>query len=100
MTSGVGASSVGDGESPERVDSTGVDMDLTVVASVNGDVVTDDVVRLHDTEMIVINNKDGIHVIFILPPEERAVFIVFLLVEKENPRSEWNEGVVIRHYLI
>jgi hypothetical protein len=39
-------------------------------------------------------------VAFIFPPEFYVLFIVFLLFGKENPRSEWSEGVVIRHYFL
>jgi hypothetical protein len=52
--------------------------------------------RLQATETDRIVNKARICVLFILPPEEKADLIVFLFIQKENPRPEWEEGVVIR----
>jgi hypothetical protein len=55
--------------------------------------------RLHDTDSVKIN-RIGVQVFFILPPEEITMTILCLFTQKENPRPEWGEGVVIRHYIV
>jgi len=54
-----------------------------------------DVNKLQAVDTDKIANNARIREIFIFPPEKYA-FIVFLFNQKENPRPERDEGVVIR----
>jgi len=90
-----GVSVVREGESLEGVDSKSAGNPSVVCgATVEvGGVVDVNKLQAADTDKIA--NNARIREIFIFPPE-KYVFIVFLFNQKENPRPERDEGVVIR----
>ena len=86
---------VREGESLEGVDSKRAgnpSFVFEVTVGVGGVV---DVNKLQAVDTDKIANNAKICEIFIFPPE-KYVFIVFLFNQKENPRPERDEGVVIR----
>ena len=83
------------GESFEGVDSKGAGNPSVVFGATVGAGGVVDVNKLQAVDTDKIANSARIREIFIFPPEKYA-FIVFLFNQKENPRPERDEGVVIR----
>ena len=92
---GEGVSVVSEGESLEGVDTKRVGNPSVVFGATMGVGGVVDVNKLQAVDTDKIANNARIREIFIFPPE-KYVFIVFLFNQKENPRPERDEGVVIR----
>jgi hypothetical protein len=99
VISGLGVSAAGVGDSPGGGDSIVAGIVSLVGKTTVGSCCVVVVTELQATDTTIIANNEIISEAFIFPPGDNSAFIVFLLMEKENPRSEWSEGVVIRHYL-
>jgi hypothetical protein len=94
-TTGDGVSGMREGG---RVDSTVAGIDPVLFGKIGERGVVVAVKKLQAMDMEMIANDERIRADFIFPPEGKVVFIVFLFIQKENPRPEWEEGVVIRYY--